>query len=233
MAARATPPDVHAAMAWLTAKSSRRVKEGMARYGIPSDHAMGVSIRDIQAIAKRVGRNHDLAAALWKTGIYEARLLTSWVDEPERVTSAQMDRWCRDFDNWGIVDTVCFSLFDRVPHAWSRAAAWSRRRPEFERRAGFVLMACLALHDKAAPDARFAPFLKLIETGAKDDRNFVKKGVSWALRSIGRRNPALRAASVKVATRLAASTSDAARWVGKDTLRDLRAATKPARSVRS
>ena len=233
MARQTARPDIDTALALLRKKSRLKVKDDMARYGIPSDHAIGVSIRDIQAIAKQLGRDHDLAAALWKTGIYEARLLTSYVDEPARVTVAQMDRWCRDFDNWGVVDTVCFSLFDRVPHAWARAAAWSRRRPEFECRAGFVLMACLALHDKTAPDARFTPFLKLIEKGATDERNFVKKGVSWALRSIGRRNPALRTASVAVATRLAASTSDAARWVGKDTLRDLRAATKPARSVRT
>ena len=176
---------------------------------------------DIQVIAKRLGRDHDLADALWKTGIYEARLLTSYVDEPARVTSAQMDRWCRDFDNWGIVDTVCFKLFDQSPHAWQKVEPWSKRREEFIKRAGFVLMACLAAHDRSATDAQFLALLPLIERGADDDRNFVKKGVSWALRMIGRRSPKLRIAALALARKLAASDHAARRWIGKDALRDL------------
>jgi len=221
MARLGTPPDVHAAMAWLEQKSSRRVKDGMARFGIPSDCALGVGMRDIQAIATRLGRSHELAAALWKTGVYEARMMAAYVDEPAQVTVAQMDRWCREFDNWAVVDTVCFSLFDRTPHAWGRATAWSTRRSEMEKRAGFVMMACLALHNKTEADARFLRLLPLVEKGARDERNFVKKGVSWALRSIGRRSPALRTASVKLATRLAKSEDAPSRWVGKDVLRDL------------
>ncbi len=132
-----------------------------------------------------------------------------------------MDAWCRDFDSWGIVDTVCFTLWDRSPHAWPKATQWVKRKPEFEKRAGFVLMACLAAHDKKAADADFLPFLPLIEKGASDERNFVKKGVSWALRHIGHRSTKLHAAAIKTATRLSKSSDRTERWVGKDALRDL------------
>ena len=213
--------EVQRALAWLERKSSKATRDGMARYGIPSDNAFGVSVAKIHVLAKRLGRNHELAAALWLTGRYEARMLTSFIDEPERVTPAQMDRWCRDFDSWAIVDTVCFHLFDRTPHAWQKVPKWCNRREEFVKRAGFVLMACLALHDKTARDAQFLVLLPLVEEGSHDDRNFVKKGVSWALRSIGRRNLALNTAALKVAKRLAVSEEAACRWVGKDALREL------------
>jgi 3-methyladenine DNA glycosylase AlkD len=180
---------------------------------------------NIQVLAKGLGRSHELAAALWDTGWYEARMLTSFVDEPARVTPAQMDRWCRDFDNWGICDTVCFHLFDRTPHAWAKVAQWSDKRDEFARRAAFALLASLAGHDKSAGDEPFLESLLLIERAATDERNFVKKAVSWALRRIGRRSTALNAAAVTVAGRLADSTQAAARWVGKDALREL---TSPA-----
>jgi 3-methyladenine DNA glycosylase AlkD len=197
----------------------------MARYAIPSDNAFGVSMTNIQVLAKRLGRNHELAAALWDTGWYEARMLTSFVDEPARVSSAQMDRWCRDFDNWAICDTLCFHLFDRTPHAWAKVAQWSDKRGEFVKRAAFALLASLALHDKSGDDEPFVETLPLIERAATDERNFVKKGVSWALRGVGRRNAALNAAAVAVARRLSASPESAARWVGKDALKDL---TSPA-----
>lgn len=175
----------------------------------------------IQQLAKQVGQSHDVALELWKSGIYEARLLAAFVDEPARVTAAQMDRWCRDFDNWGVADTLCFKLFDRVPGVWGRIEPWAARRGEFQKRAAFALLASLALHDKAANDAAFVRHLPLIEKAASDDRNFVKKGVSWALRSIGRRNPPLRKAAIELATRLSASDDPTSRWIGKDTLKDL------------
>jgi len=212
-------------LASLERLGTKRTRDGMARYGIVADKAFGVMVGDIQKLAKRIGKNHDLAAALWSSGWYEARLLAAFIDEPERVTPAQMDRWCRDFDNWGVVDTVCFHLFDRTPHAFRKVAQWSRRKNEFEKRASFVLLACLAAHDKQAADEKFTACLPLIESAASDERNFVKKGVSWALRGIGRRNRKLHAAAVALAQRLAASTQSAARWIGKDALRDL---TKPA-----
>lgn len=209
------------ALTWLKRHSSRRNREGMARYAIPSDHALGVSVANIRVLAKRLGRNHELAAALWDTGVYEARMLTSFVDEPARVTPAQMDRWCRDFDNWAICDTLCFHLFDRTPHAWQKVAQWSNRREEFVKRAAFALLWGLTVHDKHAGDAAFAEGLRFIERAATDERNFVKKAVNMALRATGKRNPALNAAAVAVARRLADSPEAAARWVGKDALREL------------
>ncbi len=193
----------------------------MARYGIAAPKAFGVSVSMIQQLGKRLGRDHDLALALWDTGWYEARMLSAFVDEPDRVTAGQMDRWARDFDNWAVCDHLCFHLFDRTPHAWRKIEQWSRRREEFVKRAAFALLASVALHDKSAPDAPFVRSLRLIEAAAADERNFVKKGVSWALRSVGRRNRALNAAAVEVAKRLAASADAAPRWVGKDALRDL------------
>jgi 3-methyladenine DNA glycosylase AlkD len=209
------------ALAWLARHSTKRTREGMARYAIPSDNALGVSVADIRVLAKRLGRNHELAAALWDTGVYEARMLTSFVAEPERVTPAQMDRWCRDFDNWGICDTLCFHLFDRTPYAWDKVSKWSTLRDEFRKRAAFALLWGLTVHDKQAGDERFIQGLRLIERAASDDRNFVKKAVNMALRAIGKRNPALNAAAVAVAQRLAGSPEAAARWVGKDALREL------------
>jgi len=205
--------------------STRHDRDNLARFGITAGKALGVSMANIQKLAKRIGRNHELAAALWDTGWYEARMLTAFVDEPARVTGAQMDRWCGDFDNWGICDTVCFKLFDRTPHAWAKVAQWSGEPDEFVKRAGFALLASLALHDNGAADKAFVDSLRLIERAASDDRNFVKKGVNWALRSIGRRSAALNAAAVSLARRLAASPDAAARWVGRGALKEL---TSPA-----
>jgi 3-methyladenine DNA glycosylase AlkD len=209
------------ALAALEKMSTKRDRDNLKRFGITAGKAYGVSMANVQALAKRLGRSHELAAALWDTGWYEARLLTSFVDEPERVTPAQMDRWCRDFDNWGICDTVCFHLFDRTPHAWTKVAQWHDKRAEFVRRAAFALLASLALHDKRAADRQFVEGLAFIELAATDDRNFVKKGVSWALRLIGRRNRALNREALASARRLAASPEAAARWVGKDAVKEL------------
>ena len=217
--------DVQSALAWLKRHSTRATLEGMARYAIPSDKALGVAMKDIKTLGRKLGRNHELAAALWETGVYEARMAASFVDDPAQVTPAQMDRWCKDFDNWGVCDTLCFKLFDQTPHAWAMVNKWSTRRDEYQKRAAFALMASLALHDKKAPDAPFIKGLVLIEKAASDERNFVKKGVSWALRGVGRRSLALNADSVALARRLAASDQASARWIGKDALREL---TSPA-----
>ena len=214
--------DVQSVLTALKRLSNGRIREEMStRYGIVTSNAFGVRMSDMQQVAKRLGPNHALALDLWETGNYEARIVAAFVAEPERVTPALMDRWCRDFDNWGICDTVCFKLFDHTPHAFGKVAQWAGRRGEFQKRAGFALLACLALHDKRADDIAFVQCLPLIETAATDERNFVKKGVSWALRAIGRRNLALNAAAVTVARRLMASPEIAARWVGNDALRDL------------
>lgn len=200
--------------------SSKSTRDGMSRYGLPSDNAFGVPVGKMQQLAKEIGRNHELAEALWTTGFYEARMVAAFVDEPSRVTPAQMDRWCRDFDNWGIVDTVCFKLFDQTPHAWKKVVQWSKRREEFQKRAAFALLACLGVHDKTASNEQFLSCLPLIEEAATDERNFVKKGVSWALRVIGRRNAELNAACVVVAKRLANSTDATSRSLGKEALRE-------------
>ena len=196
----------------------------MARFAIPSDKAFGVSVADVRKIARQLGRSHELAAALWATDRYEARLLAIFVDEPARVSPAQMDRWCKDFDSWALCDTACFALFDRTAHAWQKVAPWAARQPEFEKRAGFALLWALAVHDKACADAPFLQGLQLIEASAGDDRNFVRKAVNMALRAVGKRNAALHAAAAEVARRLAASQDPTARWVGKDALRELTSA---------
>ena len=211
----------NAAVAELKRLSSKKYRDGMARYGLPMDRAMGVPVGDIQKLGKRIGRDAKLADGLWKSGWYEARMLTAYVADPSALTPAQMDRWCRDFDNWGICDTLCFALFDRSPHAWKKVHAWAKKKNEFERRASFALLASLAGHDKKAGDDLFLKTFPLIEKAATDDRNFVKKGVSWALRGIGHRNATLHAAAVTLATRLSKSVDPTERWLGKDVLRDL------------
>lgn len=212
---------VESALNWLKRHSSKATRDGMARYAIPSERALGVSMSNIQRLARRLGRSHELAEALWNAGWYEARLLASYVDEPACVTASQMDRWCRDFDNWAVCDTVCFALFDRTPHAWRKVEQWSRRRDEFVKRAAFALLWGLTVHDKSADDALFSWSLPLVERAASDERHFVMKAVNMALRAIGKRSAALNAVAVTVAQRLAASPQAAPRWVGKDAVREL------------
>jgi 3-methyladenine DNA glycosylase AlkD len=213
-----------AVVAELKRLGTKRAREGMARYAIPSERAFGVPVGVLQKLARRLGRNHELAEALWGTGWYEARMLATYVDDPEQVTAEQMERWCREFDSWAICDTACFALFDRTPQAWEKVARWATRREEFVKRAAFALLWGLTVHDKGAGDERFLEGLRLIERAATDERHFVKKAVNMALRAIGKRNGALNAAAVAVSRRLAESESGAARWVGKDALRELTSA---------
>ena len=212
----------NAAVAELMRMGTKKTRDGMARYAIPSNNAFGVPVGQIRELAKRLGRNHELAQALWDSGWYEARMLATFVDEPNLVTPAQMDRWCKDFDNWAICDTACFHLFDKTPHAFKKVSQWSKRKDEFVKRGAFALLASLALHDKKSDDRLFAECLPLIEKAATDDRNFVKKGVSWALRGVGRRSPDLKASALILSEQLAASPNSTARWIGKDALRDLK-----------
>jgi len=223
-----TAARVQEALQWLERRGTKKNRDGMARYGIVAPRVYGVSVAMVRQLGKQLGRDHALALALWRTGWYEARLLAAFVDDPALVTVSQMNAWARDFDNWAVCDTVCFHLFDRTPHAWGRIARWSGRTREFEKRAAFALLASVALHDKRAPDEPFVEALPLIERAAADDRNFVKKGVSWALRSVGRRR-GMRTAALTLAARLAASEVAAARWVGRDALRDLQRSPALAR----
>ncbi len=218
-------PSILEVLAWLDRTGSPQKAAGLARYGLPTTNAYGIPVGTLRSQAKKIGKDHQLAMKLWQSGSLEARLLASFVADPGKLTLAQMNTWCRDFDNWGTVDTACFALFDRSPLAWNVVSPWTKHKGEFQRRAGFVMMACLAAHDKAAKDAAFLNFLPMIEKGASDDRNFVKKGVSWALRHVGHRDAALHAAAVKTATRLSKSGDSTERWVGKDVLRDI---TRPS-----
>ena len=231
-AAKAKPParakaetsthNVADVIAALKKRATKQTKDGMARYGIPSDKAFGVTVGAIKQLAKSLGKSHALAEALWKTGHYEARMLATFVDEAALVTPVQMERWCKDFDNWAICDTACFALFDRTPHAFKKVVAWSKSKDEFVKRAAFALLASLTVHDKAATDEDFLRCLPLVERAALDPRNFVKKSVNWALRSVGKRSPALNRAAVEVCERLAVCPEAPPRWVGKDALRELK-----------
>jgi 3-methyladenine DNA glycosylase AlkD len=184
---------------------------------------------DMKALRKQLGRSHELASALWDTGCYEARMVASFVDDPAQVTPAQMDRWCKDFDNWAICDTVCFNLFNRTPHAWAKIKQWSSKREEFEKRTAFALLWCIHVPDGENANPKFLEGLALIEREAGDDRNFVKKAVNMALRATGRRNPVVHKAAVEVAKRLAGSSDKTARWVGSHALRELTSAAVLAR----
>ena len=225
----ATASDAASVIDWLAQSGSAAVRDGMARFAIPSERAFGIPVAALRIEAKRLGHDHQLAAALWASGWYEARMLACFVDAPAEVTAAQMDRWCSDFDNWAIVDTACFALFDATPHAWSHVDAWATRTAEFEKRAAFALLWSLSTHDKMAADARFIDGLALIEHAADDTRNFVKKAVNMALRAIGKRNAMLNAAAIEVAQRLAADTRPTPHWIGKHALSEL---TSPAMGLR-
>jgi 3-methyladenine DNA glycosylase AlkD len=196
---------------------------GMARYGIATEHALGVPIPILRALAKRAGKDHRLASELWASGIHEARILATMVEDPARITSAQMDRWARDFDSWDVCDQACQNLFRCTPHACSKAIEWSAAKREFVRRAGFALMAGLAAQRNKLDDAQFEAFLELIEGAATDDRNMVKKAVNWALRQIGKRNARLLGKAIAMAERIDRQEARSARWIAKDALRELRA----------
>ena len=194
---------------------------GMARYGITTDQALGVSMPKLRRMAREIGRNHALACDLWRTGIHDARILASLVDTPDAVTPRQMEEWVGDLDSWDVCDQCVMNLFARTTRAASTAVEWSVRAEEFVKRAGFVIMARLASTNPTEDDSVFQPFLAAIERESTDSRNFVKKSVNWALREIGARNVQLHEQSLEVARRLVQSDSASARWVGRDALKEL------------
>jgi 3-methyladenine DNA glycosylase AlkD len=197
--------------------------EGMARFGIRPTQALGVSIPTLRKMAKQIRRNHALALALWESGIHEARILASMIDEPTLVSAQQMEEWVNDFDSWDVCDQVCGNLFDKTPYAYEKAVQWCQQEQEFVRRAGFVMMAELAVHDKKAPDEAFIQFFPLIRHYADDERNFVKKAVNWALRQIGKRNAHLRTLALQCASDIKRMDSKTAQWVARDALKELQA----------
>lgn len=196
--------------------------EGMARFGIRPARALGISIPTLRKMAKAMGRNQALAVALWASGIHEARILASMIAEPQLVSVELMEAWVNDFDAWDVCDQVCENLFDKTPYAYQKAKEWCQQEQEFVRRAGFVMMAELAVHDKQTQDEAFAQFFPLIKQYAGDERNFVKKAVNWALRQIGKRNSHLRTLALECAYEIGDMDSKTARWVARDAIKELR-----------
>ena len=198
-----------------------KARDGMARFGIQTSSALGISIPRLRTLARKTGMDHALALKLWNTRIHEARLLATMIDDPSGVTQAQMEDWASGFDSWDLVDNCCGNLFDKTPFAVAKAKEWSSRTEEYIKRAGFVLMAELAVHDKSRTDETFLDFLPLITKEASDERNFVRKAVNWSLRQIGKRNVALNAAAIKTANEIKNSDSRSAKWIAADALREL------------
>lgn len=208
----------------------RRLKEkanpdnlgGMARFGITIDSRLGVSVPDMRKMAKEFTGDHRLALELWKTGIDEARILSSMIDDPEQVTQKQGEKWVKDFNSWDVCDQVCMNLFGKTPWAYLKIIEWAGREEEFVKRAAFSLMACLACHDKKAPDENFIKLFSLLRQAATDERNFVRKAVNWALRNIGKRNIRLNRAAIQLAEEIGRINSKSARWIASDAIRELK-----------
>jgi 3-methyladenine DNA glycosylase AlkD len=208
----------------LKAKARPDQLEGMARYGMAVERRLGVSVPDMRKMAKEVGKDHELALKLWTTGMSEARMVAAMIDEPAKVTEGQMEEWVKDISSWDVCDQVCMNLFEKSSLAWKKILDWSKREEEFVKRTAFSLMACLAWHDKEAPDEKFIKLLPVVKRGAMDERNFVKKAVNWALRNIGKRNRNLNKAAIKTAREIQRIDSKAAHWIASDAIRELESA---------
>jgi len=205
----------------LKAKARPEQLEGMARYAIVGEGRLGVSVPDMRKLAKEIGKDHRLALKLWETGIPDARIVAGMVGEPDKLTEKQMEDWVKDFDSWDVCDQVCMNLFDRSPFVVKKIFDWADREEEFVKRAAFALIASLAIHDKKAEDKKFINLFPVIKDGATDERNFVKKAVNWALRNIGKKNPPLNKAAIKLAKEIKQMDSKAALWIANDALREL------------
>jgi len=195
--------------------------EGMARYGMNTDRRLGVSIPYLRKLAKELGKDHELALGLWRTGLAEAKIVAAMIDEPEKVTEEQMEEWVRDIDSWDVCDQVCMNLFEKTPFTLKKIHEWAQRDEEFVRRTAFSLIACIAWHDKKADDEQFVGLFEVIRNGALDERNFVKKAVNWALRNIGKRNLRLNRAALDLAREIRKIDSRSARWIASDAIREL------------
>ena len=205
----------------LNSLSDPKAVEGMARFGINPKNTFGVSVPNLRAIAKEAGKDHALAQQLWASGIHEAQILASMIDDPKMVTEEQMESWVKDFDSWDVCDQCCMNLFDKTSFAYRKAVQWSARKEGFVKRASFAMMACLAWHDKNADDRQFEPFFPIIKREASDNRNFVKKAVNWALRQIGKRNLNLNEKAIETAREIQEIDLKSAKWVSADAIREL------------
>jgi 3-methyladenine DNA glycosylase AlkD len=205
----------------LKSMSDPKAVAGMARFGINPENTLGVSIPKLRALAKAAGKDHALALRLWESGIHEARILASMVDDPMQATEGQIEVWVGQFDSWDVCDQVCMNLIEKLPFAYRKAFEWSEHGEEFVKRAGFVMMARLAVSDKKADDDVFRRLFPIIKREAGDGRNYVKKAVNWALRQIGKRNAQLNKEAIWLARELQAMEDKAAKWVAADALREL------------
>jgi 3-methyladenine DNA glycosylase AlkD len=205
----------------LQANANPHALEGMARYGINTHHTLGIAMPTLRKLARQIGKDHALAQQVWESGMHEARILAALIDVPEQVTEEQMEHWAADFDSWDVCDQVCSNLFDRTSLAYTKALEWSQREEEFVKRAGFTLMAALAVHDKKVTEDMFRQFFPAIRQAVTDERNYVKKAVNWALRQIGKRSPELNAEAIHIADEIAQLDSKTARWIASDARREL------------
>jgi 3-methyladenine DNA glycosylase AlkD len=212
---------VHDILKALEAKANPENVKGMARYGMTAEKRLGVSVPDMRKIAKSAGKDHALALELWRTGVPEARIVAAMVAEPDRLTETEMEDWVKDINSWDVCDQACMNLFEKTPLAWKKIIDWSVREEEFVKRTAFSLLACIAWHNKTTGNDEFVRYFPVIKEGATDERNFVKKSVSWALRSIGKRNPTLNRAAIDLAAEIGGTDSKAARWIASDVTRDL------------
>lgn len=195
--------------------------QGMARFGISSKNTLGISMPVLRKMAKEIGNGHRLASELWNSGFHEARILAGLIDETEKVTEIQIEKWAKDFDSWDVCDQVCSSLFDKTNFAWQKVIEFSKRKEEFVKRTGFTLMACLAVHDKKAQNKDFIKLLPIIKREATDERNFVCKAVNWALRQIGKRNKNLNKEAIKIAREILKIDNKTAKWIAADAIKEL------------
>jgi len=205
----------------LESLSNQEAVKGMARYGINPRNNLGVSIYKLRPIAKEIGKDHDLAIKLWNSDIHDARLLACFIDDPDMITSEQMDSWAKDFDSWDVCDQACTSLFDLNPLAWAKVFDWAERDEEFVKRGAFALIAGLSVHDKKARDKKFEQFFPIIKKHSIDERNYVKKAVNWALRNIGKRNLTLNKKIIKLSENILKIDSKTSKWIARNALKEL------------
>ena len=206
---------------WIKSQSDPEALKGQSRFGITAQNNYGVSINKLRPFAKKIGKDHKLALELWKTKIHEARLLATMIDEPEKVMDNQIEKWVKDFNSWDICDQCCSNLFDKTEFAYKKVFEWSKSKEEFVKRAGFVLMATLSVHDKKTGNKEFEKFIPVIRRESKDERNYVRKAVNWALRQIGKRNASLNKKAIEAAKQIYKSESKTAKWIATDALKEL------------
>ena len=213
----------------LQSKARPEQLKGMAKYGMAVEQRLGVSVPDMRKLAKEIGKDHNLALDLWRTGISEARIVASMIGDPDKLTEEEMEDWVKDINSWDICDQVCMNPFEKNQLAWKKIIDWSEREEEFVKRTAFSLIACLAWHDKKASDEKFIELFPVIIREATDERNFVKKAVNWALRNIGKRNLNLNEAAINTAREIQRLDSKVARWIAADAIRELESAAIQSR----